>query len=411
MLWQVNVGGDNCLFEMDPVTKVVTGNKICGPWDSPRRALAYDYATDTYYVAGVNDDVLYHLDSAGNLLDSVSTGLGIAGLAYNPTTRHLFAVTQGANPWDVWVFEPQAGYAVLGGFRVTDGGVPVLGFDAIGLEADCAGRLWLNTTDSDIVYSFESGETGWCVNDIPWLSENPTEGTISPSPRSRSPSRSTRTGLLPGLRQGSLIISTDTPTLVAPVPVDFTVLFNDVPQGSFAWNFIYGAAGAGVMPGCAPQTPTFNFCPDGSRHAAEHGGLHRASDPRRPDAAAGLSQRLPGRRRRQLQRQLHPGSRRRRDYRGLQRLAASLLPGHSGDARADGGLHVEGSARLRAAAGRAPASSTTCRARASSRTTSKGSTTRESPRAAATTTTVPTRASRMPRWPCFWSRHSSSPTW
>ncbi len=33
MLWQVNVGGDNCLFEMDPITKVVTGNKICGPWE------------------------------------------------------------------------------------------------------------------------------------------------------------------------------------------------------------------------------------------------------------------------------------------------------------------------------------------------------------------------------------------
>ena len=181
MLWQVNLGGDNCLFEMDPITKVVTGNKICGPWDSPRRALAYDYATDTYYVAGTNDDLLYHLDSAGNLLETVSTGLGIAGLAYNPTTRHLFAVTPGGGPWDVWVLDPQAGYTVLGGFRVTESGVPVLGFDAIGLEADCAGRLWLNTTDSDIVYSFESGETGWCVNDIPWLSENPTEGTISSS--------------------------------------------------------------------------------------------------------------------------------------------------------------------------------------------------------------------------------------
>ncbi len=33
---------------------------------------------------------LYHLDSAGNLLDSVSIGLGIAGLAYNPTTRAPF---------------------------------------------------------------------------------------------------------------------------------------------------------------------------------------------------------------------------------------------------------------------------------------------------------------------------------
>ncbi len=44
------------------------------------------------------------------------------------------------------------------------------------------------------------------------------------------------------------------------MPVDFTVLFNDVPEDGFA-NYIYGAAGAGVMPGCAPQAPAFNFCP------------------------------------------------------------------------------------------------------------------------------------------------------
>ena len=266
MLWQVNLGGDSCLFEMDPAAKVVTGNKICGrptTWDTTsQRAVAYDYASDTYYVGGTNDVVIYHVDSHGNPLDSANVGLSIAGLAYNPTTRHLFLLTQGANPWDVWVLEPNAGYTVLGGFRVTDGGVPVLGFDSLGLEADCAGRLWLNTTDGQIVYSFESGETGWCVNDIPWLSEDPTEGTI-PGGSQSLPVTVTfdSQGLLPGLRQGSLIFSTDTPQSIQPVPVDFTTLFNDVPQGSFAWNFIYGAAGAGVMPGCAPQAPTFTFCP------------------------------------------------------------------------------------------------------------------------------------------------------
>ena len=31
--WRVNVGGDNCLWELDPVAKVVTGNSICGPVD------------------------------------------------------------------------------------------------------------------------------------------------------------------------------------------------------------------------------------------------------------------------------------------------------------------------------------------------------------------------------------------
>ena len=271
MMWQVNLGGDQCLFEMDPVTRVVTGNEICAretTWGTTSQlALAYDYATDTYYVGGINEPFLYHIDSAGNPIDTVDVGFSIAGLAFNPTTRHLFVLTLGASPWDVWMFEPHAGYAVLGGFRVTNGGVPVIQNDGLGLEADCAGRLWINTLNTNTVYSFESGETGWCVNDIPWLSEDPTEGTLPGSGGNGAAASLPVTvtfdsrGLLPGLRQGSLIFATDTPSEIGPVPVDFTTLFNDVPQGSFAWNYIYGAAGAAVMPGCAPQEPIFNFCP------------------------------------------------------------------------------------------------------------------------------------------------------
>ena len=72
------------------------------------------------------------------------------------------------------------------------------------------------------------------MNDIPWLSENPAEGTVASSSSLPVTVTFDAQSLLPGLRQGSLIFSTDTPTPVAPVPVDFTVLFNDVPEGSFA---------------------------------------------------------------------------------------------------------------------------------------------------------------------------------
>ncbi len=263
MLWHVNVGEPNCLFEVDPVSKVVTGNTICGPWEFvSQRTVTYDYVTDTYYAGSTNElDSVPHRQlrrpsRPGDL------GLSIAGLAYNPTTRHLFVASGFAAPFDIWVVDPFT-YTVLGGFRVTSNGVPVLTNGGVSLDADCGGRLWINDNSAQTVYQFESGETGWCVNDIPWLSENPTEGTV-PGGGGALPVTVTfdSDGLLPGLRQASLMFATDTPTPVEPVPVDFTVLFNDVPQGSFAWNFIYGAAGAGVMQGCAPQTPTFLFCPN-----------------------------------------------------------------------------------------------------------------------------------------------------
>ena len=130
------------------------------------------------------------------------------------------------------------------------------------LEADCDGHLWAVDPDTQIVYEFASGESGWCADDIPWLSENPTAGTVAGSGGTLPVAVTFDCGgLLPGLRLGSLLFSTDTPDPVPPVPVDLTVLFSDVPEGSFAWNYIYGAAGSGVMPGCAPQTPTFRFCP------------------------------------------------------------------------------------------------------------------------------------------------------
>ncbi len=266
MLWQVNVGGfdatsDSCLFEMDPIAKVVTGKKICGPWPSSQRAVAYDYATDTYYVGGTSEATIYHVDGSGTLLDSAYIGLGIVGLAYNPTTQHLFVASEFPAPFNIWVVDPRDAYTVLGGFVVTSGGVPALPKGNASLEADCDGRLWTIDPATQTVYAFESGEAGWCVNEIPWLSESLRTGTVPGGGKLPVAMTFDPAGLLPGLRQGSLIFETDTPTRVAPVPVDFTVLFNDVPPGKFPWNYIYGAAGAGVMPGCSPQAPSFTFCP------------------------------------------------------------------------------------------------------------------------------------------------------
>ncbi len=276
MIWQANVAylvgaGYQCLFEIDPVAKVVTGNQICGPWlDYPAQVgLAYDYATDTYYV-GDQLGVITHIDNAGNFLDSGRVAVQISGLAYNPTTRHLY-VESFSPPFDTYVVDPANGYFVLSGFSVKSNGLPVLQQRGVSLEADCLGHLRTYDVFNNEVYEFESGERGWCVTDIPWLSEDPASGTIPGSGGGAGPAGGGNSlpvtvtfdsaGLAPGLRLRSLVFTTDTPDPVEPVPVDFTVLFNDVPLDGFAANYIYGAAGAGVMPGCAPGAPAFAFCP------------------------------------------------------------------------------------------------------------------------------------------------------
>src|SRR4029453_4459140 len=85
------------------------------------------------------------------------------------------------------------------------------------------------------------------------------------------------TGLSPGLRVAQLLIPTDTPYAVAAVPVDLTVRFADVTDGSLFDPFIYAAAGAGVMPGCDPEA--FLFCPTDLVTRAELGGFFCGAGP------------------------------------------------------------------------------------------------------------------------------------
>ena len=289
MIWQPNIAytvtaPNQCLVEIDPVTKVVTGKQICGPWGNfpSLIGLAYDYVTDTYY-AGDQFGVITRVDGAGNVLGSGSIGLQISGLAYNPTTRLLYAAVFRHGPFDVYVIDPHNGYAVVSGFDATAGGLPALDGGGVSLEADCSGHLWMYDIFGAKVLEVDSGARGWCVEDIPWLSEDPSEGTVPGNGGSLAVNVTfDSAGLFPGLYRRSLVVTTDTPTSVAPVPVDFTVLFADVPEGSFAWNFIYAAAGAGVMPGCNPYAPSYAFCPNeivtrrsmaGFIERASHGAL------------------------------------------------------------------------------------------------------------------------------------------
>ena len=62
LMWHVNVGGDNGIYGVDPtdgsVAHIVTGD----PWDDiSQRGLAYDGASDTFYIGGWNEGRIYHV--------------------------------------------------------------------------------------------------------------------------------------------------------------------------------------------------------------------------------------------------------------------------------------------------------------------------------------------------------------
>ena len=70
MLWQVNVGGDNCIYELDPATRVSTGNRICPAFGTSERGLALDPLSNTYYAGSWNDGIINHFAPDGTIIDT-----------------------------------------------------------------------------------------------------------------------------------------------------------------------------------------------------------------------------------------------------------------------------------------------------------------------------------------------------
>jgi hypothetical protein len=351
MLWRVNVGGDNCLYELDPFFRVPTGNKICVlPWAGiSQRGLAYDVLTDTYYVGGWNDGVIYHIDGAGDILESTYVGLPISGLAYHTRTGHLFAATNHGPPplatFDVYVLDAAHGMAVVGAFNVLQNGAPLPGLLANGgggLEIACDGRLWMVDRTSQLILEVDSGEHDACAfNDVPWLTEAASSGSVAAGVVQPIACTFDSASLSAGLRLAQLKVLADTPYTLAAVPVDFTVRFNDVQDGSLFDPSIYGAAGAGVMPGCDPAA--FLFCPTSQVTRADMAGfilraVHGPDFVPAPYAGAFADVQAGDYNADYIQSFFDEG------YTvGLRR--GELLPERGPHAGADGGLHPEGNAR------------------------------------------------------------------
>ena len=221
MLWQVNVGGDNCIYEMDPVAETSTGNTICPAFGTSQRGLAYDPLTDSFYSGSWNDGILNHFDASGTILDSMDVGLSISGLALNPTTGHLFVMTNSDTGFDVYVLDVYDSYNVVGGFDITGLG----DFEQAGLEISCDGHLWAVNQGTTYVMEADSDETGVCGwQDVLWLSEVPISGSVGAGGSQPVTLTFDASGLAPGEYDAFLRIIDGTPYNVAPIPVTLTVV-------------------------------------------------------------------------------------------------------------------------------------------------------------------------------------------
>jgi len=219
--WQINVGDDNCIYEMDPATATATGRVLCPPFGVSERGLAYDPTTDTFYSGSWNDQILYHFDATGRLLDSQDLKLNIAGLAYNPATRHLFVMSNAEIGLDVYVLDVAVGYTVLGGFDIEGLG----SFEQAGLSLDCDGDLWtVNQVTGQVIQAI-SGETDVCAwEEITWLTTDPVSGTVGIDAAQAIDLSIDTSGMNAGVYTVYLRVDNSTPYGALNVPITLTVM-------------------------------------------------------------------------------------------------------------------------------------------------------------------------------------------
>ena len=254
MIWQVNVGGDNCIYELDPASGP-TGNSICWGATTSERGLAYDPVSDTFFVGGWNSLAITRFDRTGTVLQVANVGLSIAGLAYNPVSQHLFVLEN--SPTDtVTVLDVANNYSVIGTFTIAGFG----NYAGAGLGISCDGHLWAVNQGNQSIYEVDSGESGACMSaSLPWLTLTPDNGLVPGNE-----------GNLPidaqfiadgadhfGLYRANIKVIHDTPYTVNDVSVCFTKAFHDIAPGFWADAYVHSLAGARISQGCGAG----NFCP------------------------------------------------------------------------------------------------------------------------------------------------------
>jgi subtilisin family serine protease len=209
-MWQVQIGGDNGIVGWDVATGEVQQTLTGSPWSSiSQRGVAYDPADDVFYVGGWNEGIVYRVagpshPTPGETLSQCNPAdPAISGLAWNSAFGMLWVATN-SDTDTIYLVDPTT-CETQRSIAHPDGG----GFNGAGVELDSAGNLWTVGQASGQAYLIESGLPNF--SDVPWLSIEPTEGTIAPDGSVDIQLDINAAGLEPGLYQAQVVISTNDP--------------------------------------------------------------------------------------------------------------------------------------------------------------------------------------------------------
>lgn len=158
MLWHLNVGGDQCLHEVDPDAGEATGNTVCvDPADlneGSLRGAVYDSESDVFFLGDLGGSI-YEVDMDGNVLNTTSTSYRIAGLGINPTNGYIFITEdeEGDTSADVFVHNSRDGFSYQDeiAYSDVDGNRVLMGANG-DVTVDCDGTVWATNSDTGMAY-------------------------------------------------------------------------------------------------------------------------------------------------------------------------------------------------------------------------------------------------------------------
>ena len=228
--WAVNVGGDNNIYGLDPITGDVLAT-LGGDFAavSSARGVAYDNNTDTFWIGSWNYSEIYHVAGLdwpipGETIETFPFS-SVAGLAFHENANVL-AIMPNADTEYIYIMNAATG-------TIIDQYDPPANaaYCGAGIEFDSNGELWVVRQNTDMVYQVEFsdllGSRG--VGDVSWLSEDITSGTLLPGEFVDITVTFDATDMYGGTYDAELVIENNDPDnmdLVVPVTLDVTGIPN-----------------------------------------------------------------------------------------------------------------------------------------------------------------------------------------